>query len=431
MRRATACLLLVLVGGPAADGGTRQSPFDPLVAELGSADPSVRVRALRALDATDDPNAAAFIAALARDPEDGIQIEAIGATLRLLLGEPVTGRRDDPAGALAAFDADLAPVVAVPPAIYEHLAAAMGDLSVAVRRQAASAVAVLAGARPADVPSPAASVIERALVAMLGAAAPGARVTAARVAGRLYRAPLPNAGAVGSRAMPASVADALIALLNQPTELERLVAMESLGLAREVRAVASLAERHAYHRASGPPLEMAAALDALARAGHPSSLPLFVEALSDRRDAVRQLGYEGLARSRARDEAATELARWPVDRSAHVALAQAFARERLLADGAIDQIVEALRSSRSRDQARGYLRELGPAATGALSARVSHSDSGVRAALAEVLGRIGTHEATAALTPLASDQDPMVARAAARALRRLEAGLSAGAAAPR
>ncbi|MDP1569601.1 MAG: hypothetical protein Q8L86_06325, partial [Vicinamibacterales bacterium] len=162
MRRALACLLLVMTGSPAAGDEVRQAPFDAVVADLQSQDPAVRVRALRQLDVSGYPEAAEAVSALARDPEDGIQTEAIGATLRLLVGARLSGEVDDFSGALAAFDAGFAPVVAVPPAAFGHLAAAMGDLHADVRRQAAAAFAVLAGRRPADVPADAAAVAERA-----------------------------------------------------------------------------------------------------------------------------------------------------------------------------------------------------------------------------------------------------------------------------
>ena len=433
MRSAIACVLLVLAGGPAAEGEARQAPIEAAIAGLASPDPMARALAMRELDRLGSPEAAEPVSVLARDPEDGIQLEAIDVTLHLLLGERAAGGRGRPAqgGGLAAFDADLAPVVATPPAVFANLASAMGDLDLEVRRHAASAFAVLAGARPATVPEPTMAVAERALLVMLGAVEPDARITAARVAGRLYRASLPGAAPGGARPVPAAVGDRLIALLNQPTELERLVAMEALGLAREDRAVAALAERHTYHRRAGPALERAATLDALSRLGHPSSVPFLAEALNDRWDAVRQIGYEGLARSRARDQAAVHLGRSTADRSANVRLAQADARERLLADGALDEIVEGLRSSRQRSQAEGYLLELGPASTSAIAARLSHPNASVRAALAEVLGRIGTGDAAAALTPLASDPNREVAAAAARAVRRLEAGLSSGTGTPR
>ncbi|MDP1571980.1 MAG: HEAT repeat domain-containing protein, partial [Vicinamibacterales bacterium] len=275
------------------------------------------------------------------------------------------------------------------------------------------------------------AVAERALLVMLGAPEPAVRLTGARVAGRLFRAPLPGDDTPAARALPVTVGDALIALLNQPTALERLVAMESLGLARDVRAVSALTERHAYHVRNGPALERAATLDALARIGHPSSLELFTAALDDRWDALRQLGYEGLARLADRDGAAAALGARPRDRRAHVALAHAFARARLLAGEGMRDIIEALGASATRAQARGYLLELGGAVTAPLLGALGHHEAEVRAALAEVLGLAGTREALAPLTPLASDRSRTVAEAAARAISRIEAGLSSGTPRPR
>jgi HEAT repeat protein len=407
-----------------------QEPSGSLVAELASPDPRVRLRALRQIERSGSRDAVEAVAALARDPEDGIQLEAIRATLHLLV-EPPPRPQSTASAAQAAFDEELAPAAVVPPPVFSHLAFALGDLHPEVRRDAALALAVLAGPGARAVPDETMPAAERALVVMLGAPEPAARVAAARAAGRLYRMPLSGTGMADTRRAPAAVGDALIALLNQPVELERLVAMEALGLTGEVRAVTALTERHTYHRQAGPPIETAATLDALARLGHPSSVPFFLEALSDRWDAMRQVGYEGLARVAAPDEVAPLLSARTAERAPNVALAQSFARERLLADGSLARIVQAVGVSRTRTQARGYLLELGPPVTRAVVAGLSRPDAMMRATLADVLGRIGTPEATDALRPLATERQRVVADEASRAIRRIEAGLSLGAQAPR
>jgi HEAT repeat protein len=408
-----------------------QEPGGSLAAELASPDPRVRGRALRQIERSGLRDAVEAVAALARDPEDGIQLEAIRATLHLLV-EPRPRPQSTVSAAQTAFDAELAPAAAVPPPVFSHLAFAMGDLHPEVRRDAALALAVLAGPGARGLPDEETmAAAERALVVMLGAPEPGVRVAAARAAGRLYRVPLPGTGVAGTRRAPAAVGDALIALLNQRVELERLVAMEALGLIGEVRAVTALTERHAHHRRAGPPIEMAATLDVLARLGHPSSVPFFLEALSDRWDAMRQAGYEGLARVAVPDEVAPILTGRAAERAPNVALAQAFARERLLADGSLARIVEAVGVARTRTQARGYLLELGPPVTRAVVAGLSRPDAMLRATLADVLGRIGTPEATDALRPLVTERQRVVADEASLAIRRIEAGLSLGAPAPR
>lgn len=421
-------LLVVVTAAAAAAGAAAQPRFEQVVAELASPEPAARARALRLLREAGYPEGAVPAVALARDPDDRLQLDAIATAVGLLTGERIEprGRRRGAGGVLAALDADAAPAVVVPEEVFAHLAAAMGDLDPEVRREAAAALAVLGGPGGVRGSDAAYAAAERALVVMLGAAEPDVRVTAAKVAGRLYRAPLDGAGWRALRVLPEPVGDRLIALLNQPSALERMVAMEALGLAGERRAVAALADRYTYHRQAGPPLEMAAALDALARLGHPSSLPFFLEALVDRWDAVRQLGYEGLARCHAREAAAAVVAGRPVERAPHVALAQAFARERLLADGSIAHLVEALRAGRTRLQARSYLLEVGPPATPALVAALGHPDAGVRAAAAELLGRIGRTDAAGALALRVADRQRTVAAEVTRALRRLEAGLSLG-----
>jgi hypothetical protein len=425
VRRLVACALVVTVVGGAGDARAQPAAFESVVADLASPDAGTRARALRLLESTGYPEAIVPVSALVRDPDRGIRLDAIAATLMLVVERRVRPQRTEGAAA-SAFREGILPAMRVPPEVFDHMAAGMSDPDPGVRREAVLAFAVLAGAGARTVPDAAMAVAERALVGLLGALESETRVAAAHAAGHLYRRSLDASGVTGARRIPTSVGDALIALVNQPLELERLVAMESLGLAGEVRAVTALADRYQYHRRAGPPLEMAAALDALARLGHPSSLPLFLAAWTDRWDAVRVLGYEGLARTTARAEAVTLLAGRPEERDTTVGLAQAFARARLLADGSVARLIDALRASRSRVQAYGYLLELGPAMTPALIGALQHSDAGVRAAAADLLGRVGTPEAVGALRTLALDRNRAVVAEAALAVRRINAGISLG-----
>lgn len=426
MRRTLAALLVSLLA-PVVVPSAQQRSFESVVADLASPDAAVRGRAVALLASTGYPEALVPVAARMRDADDGVQLAAIAATLTLLVERPLTPAREGRDGAASAFDDDVVALTRLPADVAGDMVAAMGDASPVVRREAAFAFAVAAGTGAPATSADTMAAAARALTAMLTDADADVRVAAGRVAGRLFKRPLAGAGAPRVHALPAETGDALIAQLNAASELERLVAMEALGLTGEARAVTALAERFVHHRRAGPPLEMAAALDALARLGHPSSLPFFVEAWSDRWETVRMLAYEGLARTDARAEAAPLLARRPAERDARTALAQAFAHERLLADGSLARLVDALRSRTARDQARGYLVELGPAATPALVAALRHQDAGVRAEVAAVLGRVGTPDAVRELRALALDRDRTVVAAAAAAVRRIEAGLSAGA----
>ena len=125
--------------------------------------------------------------------------------------------------------------------------------------------------------------------------------------------------------------DGLFALFNQHDQIELLVAMDALGLLREISAVTSLTERYHYYRQASKRSLAGGALEALARIGDPSTTAI-----------VRQLAGD----------------RWADGKDA-TALAAAYARERMLQDGSIAVIRQALTEKSRRDQARGYLIELG------------------------------------------------------------------------
>jgi hypothetical protein len=148
------------------------------------------------------------------------------------------------------------------------------------------------------------------------------------VSGRLFAAPFDK---LPRPTLPGGLIDALFTVLNQDDDVEQLAAMDALGLVREVRAVTSLTDRYRYYRDVRKRALAGGALEALARIGDASSVEL-----------ARQLAGDP----------------WADGRDA-TALACAFARERLLRDGSIAIIQQALDDKSRRDQARGYLAELG------------------------------------------------------------------------
>jgi hypothetical protein len=114
-------------------------------------------------------------------------------------------------------------------------------------------------------------------------------------------------------------------------EIDQLVAMDALGQLREVGATRALTERYRYYRDRNRRALAGGALEALARIGDASTIPLVRELVTDR---------------------------WSDGRDP-TALAVAFARERMLRDGSIAVIRQALDDRSRRAQARGYLAELG------------------------------------------------------------------------
>ena len=229
----------------------------------------------------------------------------------------------------AGFDAGLEPTI---PVTAGSLATPLAMLSVASgadRVSAAYAFGILAGRSGRGASIAELGAAGQALVLMLGSEDRRTRVAAARVAGRVLAAPFEPGRA--RPAVPAGLTDGLFALLNRPSDVEQLAAMDALGLIRETNAVAALNERYAFYRAGGKRALAGGALEALARIGDASSVELIkgvaVDAWAGGRDAT--------------------------------ALAVAFARERLLQDGSIVTIQQAVDDKSRRVQARGYLQELG------------------------------------------------------------------------
>ena len=235
----------------------------------------------------------------------------------------------------AAFDAGLTPAVPVTPGAFAvplaMLTAGNGDDQIS----AAYAFGILAGrSGKAAAPTELASA-GQALVQMIASKNRRTRIAGARVAGRVFalpfEAPMRQAGVAKSGSLPAGLVDGLFLMLNQKNDVEQLAAMDAFGLIRERDAVSALTERYSFHRKGGDRSLAGGALEAMARIGDPSSV-----------DLVKQVVADG----------------WGEGRDA-TALAVAFARERLLRDGSIAVLRQALDDKARRAQARSYLIELG------------------------------------------------------------------------
>lgn len=229
----------------------------------------------------------------------------------------------------APFDAYAAPTVPVTPGSF---AMPLALLTTTIGREqidAAYAFGILAGRSGLAASPQELAAAGQALVAMIGSEDRRSRIVGARVSGRMFAAPMDQSG-VAPR-LPPGMLDGLFALFNQDDQVEILVAMDALGLLREISAVASLTERYHFYRQGNRRSLAGGALEALARIGDPSTTAI-----------VRQLAGD----------------RWADGRDA-TALAAAYARERMLRDGSIVVIRQALDDKSRRDQARGYLVELG------------------------------------------------------------------------
>jgi hypothetical protein len=228
-----------------------------------------------------------------------------------------------------AFDEGLAPSTPVTPGSLATPLAVLASATGGDRIDAAFAFGILAGRGGRAAAPEERAAAGQALVQMLAAGDRRSRVAAARVAGRVFAAP--SSGT--TPAAPPGLADGLFGLLNRDHETEQLAAMDALGLLRQATAVASLTERYAFYRDTGKRALAGGALEALARIGDPSTTAIVQRLVADP---------------------------WGGGRDA-TALAVAFARERMLKDGSVALIRQALDDRARRSQARGYLLELGAA----------------------------------------------------------------------
>jgi hypothetical protein len=235
---------------------------------------------------------------------------------------------DVKAGLEAAFDAHAVPSVAITPG---SVATPLGMLTTSKgndRINAAYAFGILAGRSGRAAAPQELAAAGPALVAMIGSDDARSRIAGARVGGRVFAAPYDRSP---GPSVPAGMIDALFAVFNRSSDVDQLVAMDALGLLRERTAVPGLTERYQFYRDANQRALAGGALEALARIGEPSAA-----------DLVRQVAAD----------------KWSAGNDP-TALAVAFARERVLKDGSIALIQHALSNPRLRDQARGYLDELG------------------------------------------------------------------------
>ena len=231
----------------------------------------------------------------------------------------------------AAFDAYAVPTVPVTPGSFAAPLAALTSGDGRQRIDGAYAFGILAGRSGSAASRQELAAAGQALVAMIAAPDRRSRIAGARVAGRLFAVSFDPG--VASPAAPAGLIDALYQILNLDDEVDQLVAMDALGQLRDVAATRSLIDRYRYYRDRNRRALAGGALEALARIGDVSTTAIVKELTADR---------------------------WADGRDA-TALAVAFARERMLRDGSIAVIRQALNDRSRRDQARLYLAELGAA----------------------------------------------------------------------
>jgi HEAT repeat protein len=398
-----------------------QVPVDGAIRDLRSTDTRVRLNAVRLLKDAAPVEAAMPLVPLIADSEDEIQYEAIGAELNIFLAEKAVSKRRVglvfevrnrvlAEGVFSAGPLALG-VHPVPNPLLSALLAAVPDDNAYIGIEALYAFGTLA----VDAAGTARRELLRAaapeFAAFVGASEPEQRIAALRVAGRVF----------GRRAddlpVDETLGDAIVLALNDRDPLVRTEARAALGAMRYERAIQALTELLQHFRSGAVADEL---LDALARIGHGASRPLMIAALDTGSAARKRSAIEGLARMD--DGQALQVIEKSLgsDRSESLLLARAFASVRL-GKGSLEEIVNALKRGRLRDQALGYLIELAPGRTAAFGRFAQDPDPTIRTDIADVLGLSRDPAALGIVEPATRDSDPRVAGAAARAVARLGA----------
>jgi len=382
----------------------QQQRFDDVIRNLRHPDAKVRLAAVQLLHESRYPEAIGPIAPLVNDPVDQIQLEALAAELSFFLGEELPTKKRlgfvvevrNPARAAAAFEVGplaVEPRVA-PPALIEALFKAVDDENPKVRTEAIYTIGTVA--RP-----PLAAGEVALLIKALDHYDPSIRAAAARVAGRLE---------------VAAASDVLVTAINDSQAPVRYAAMRALGFLHERRAAPALAEQLKFY---GKGEGAWSALDALARIGDPSSVPLFKARLADKDPFLRRAAAEGLGRAHDSSELSALEIGAGNDPSEMVRAAMAFALQKL-GRHYIPRLVESLDSDKMAPQVGDYLLELGPSFALALVPHLQDPNPAIRANVATVLGALGDAMTVASLQPLTGDKDRGVAQAATRAIERIK-----------
>jgi HEAT repeat protein len=213
-----------------------------------------------------------------------------------------------------------------------------------------------------------------------------------------------------------SAAGGLLSLLNINNDEVRDEIIATLGSMRYGAAVPELTRIVEQSKVADSACVLAMA--ALADLADPASMPLFERVRDHSHEMLRLYANEGIARTADAKMITDISAARLVEKSPRVRTAQAFALLRLGQREYLDELIRALDKSTTRDLAKEYLLETPATERRALFTPRTTSAT-ARAELADVLGLMGDPDAMPALREMAQDTDKDVAKAAARATRRL------------
>jgi len=413
----------------AVPAAAQQVAFESVVSKLKDVDPKTRLDGLKLLRDAGYLEAVPAMAPLIADPDDQVQGAAVEAVVAMYLVDEKYTREyardlvNDKGGTLPLFAFVQGPgatIANLPPvSVIRGLIQAAGAANVRTRFDAAYAMAVLG--RPlvllGQFPDGRAAV--NRLMAILHELDPTMRLAATHSLGRLMGAADRNPTASPElTSQRTEVGDQIVAGMNDGDAMIRLASMAALAEMRYERAVQSLTDLFNYYK-KGP--EAMAAFDAVAKIGHPGSLPVFLAHLNNNDAHVRRLAVEGIARTGDKAAMAEMESRTAGDQSAFVGHARAFARARTGDYSQLAKLVDGFKFSLLQSDTFDYLVELGPAAASELAPFASNKDAKVRAGIAEVLGIIGPQSSLAVIEGLVRDKSDLVAAAAERSQRRLSA----------
>jgi HEAT repeat protein len=398
-----------------------QVPVDRAIRDLGSPDTQVRLNAVRVLKEAAPLEAALPLVPLIGDRDDETQYEAIGAELNIFMAEKVVSKRRvggvfevrNRVLAEGAFSAGPLALGAhpVPNQLLSALLAAVPDDNAYIGIEALYAFGTLA----VDAAGPARLDLLRhaapEFAAFVGAAEPGQRIAALRVAGRVFER------RTDDPPVDETLGDAVVLALNDRDRLVRTEARAALGAMRYERAVQALTDLLQHFRTGTDADEL---LDALARIGHGASRPLMIAALDTGSSSRKRSAIEALARMGDSNALLAIEKSLGGDRNESLMLARAFASARL-GKGSLEEIVNALKRGRLRDQAFGYLAELAPGRALAFGRFAQDPDPTIRTDIIDALGLSRDPAALGTVEAATRDSDPRVAAAAARAATRLGA----------
>ena len=370
-------VLLFVLGAPLA---AQQYTFEEVASGLKHQDVATRLRAIQILKDADYAEAAGPIALALEDVDDRVQLAAIDAERSLFTTRAVPRRKKigfvvevrTVAGGDAAAAGQLAlKARTVPPQVLTSLAVALRDRNPRVRAEAIS------------------------LTSLLG----------------------PYACARTSDPC-AEIGNALVDNINSREALVRRAAMQALGQLRYPNAVQALSDQLSYRQRG---LDAMAALEGLAGIGHPTSVSVFEERLTNSNAEMRRFAVEGLARTGNRDALRTLQPMGQSERSNGVLLALHYANVRLESvDGSLQQLVGSLRNASQRALALRYLLDLSASVAPGLAESLKDQSADVRRLVADVLGFSRNTAVIPALEAAAKDSDPDVAAAAQQAIERLK-----------